>query len=175
MLASTSDLSSLTTAVTTAGLAGPLESAKQVTIFAPTNKAFEAISNVVADLSAEQLTAVLGYHVVEGAVVYNSDITDEVDAETLQGEELRITVRGDEIYVNQARVLQPNVLVKNGVVHVIDRYVHVMSHGTSSSLPVYIGGFKAKGVCVWNIAKIEFPVSSSPRTSRPVVITRPQP
>ncbi|KAM7203323.1 beta-Ig-H3/Fasciclin [Rhypophila sp. PSN 637] len=120
VLTSTPDLSSLTTAVTTAELVEPLEGIKQLTVFAPLNTAFEAIAETAANLTVEQLTAVLGYHVVSDAVVYSSDIEDGASVATLQGEEIKLTIRDGSVYVNEAKVVMPNVLVKNGVVHVID-------------------------------------------------------
>lgn len=109
--------------MTTAGLVEPLESTKQLTVFAPVNSAFEAIKDVAAGLSVEQLTAVLGYHVVEGAVVYSTDIKDGASVKTLQGEEIKLTLKDGDVLVNEAKVVIPNVLVKNGVVHAIDGYV----------------------------------------------------
>ena len=122
VLTSTADLSSLTGAVVKAELAQALSDIPQLTIFAPNNAAFEAIKDTAAGLTVEQLTGVLGYHVIEGAVVYSSDVTDGASVKTLQGGEVKVKVDKDtgDIFVNEAKVILPNVLVKNGVVHVID-------------------------------------------------------
>lgn len=37
---------------------------------------------------------------------------------------MTITTQGSSLYVNNARVIQPNVLVSNGVIHVIDRVLN---------------------------------------------------
>ena len=65
----------------------------------------------------------LGYHVVPGLVVYSTDVEDGATDETVQGGELRFSVRDGGVFVNDAQVVKANVLTKNGVVHVIDRYV----------------------------------------------------
>jgi hypothetical protein len=39
------------------------------------------------------------------------------------GENVTITVENGTVFVNSAKVITPNVLVANGVVHVIDGYV----------------------------------------------------
>lgn len=41
----------------------------------------------------------------------------------MNGMNLTITVEGSDVFVNSAKVVTPNVLVSNGVVHVIDKYV----------------------------------------------------
>jgi len=113
-------LSSLAGAATKADLVKALSDLKEVTIFAPNNDAFAAISATAAGLTVEQLGAVLGYHVVAGAVVYSSDIKNGTVVKTLQGEELMVTLKDGAVFVNDEQVVKPDVLVKNGVVHVID-------------------------------------------------------
>ncbi|KAK5659808.1 hypothetical protein OQA88_1020 [Cercophora sp. LCS_1] len=113
------DLTSLTAAVVQANLVNTLSDLDQLTLFAPNNAAFDAISAVAANLTIEELTAVLGYHVIPGVVVYSSDVGNGT-AQTVQGGEVTFTVQGNGIFVNDAQVVKPNILVKNGVVHVID-------------------------------------------------------
>ena len=42
----------------------------------------------------------------------------------MNGMNLTITVDGSDVFVNSAKVVTPNVLVANGVVHVIDKHVY---------------------------------------------------
>ncbi|KAK3311788.1 FAS1 domain-containing protein [Apodospora peruviana] len=121
LMSSPPDLSSLTGAVTKANLAQTLSDVPQLTIFAPNNAAFEAISDVAAGLTVEQLTAVLGYHAIAGAVVYSTDITTTtMNVKTVEGSEVMVRVEDGNVMVNDAKVIMPNILIKNGVVHVID-------------------------------------------------------
>jgi len=62
--AATPSLSTLVSALTTAGLVETLEGAGPFTVFAPTNDAFDAISSVVAGLTPEALIDLLQYHVL---------------------------------------------------------------------------------------------------------------
>lgn len=112
-------LSSLADAATTAGLVDALSNTADLTIFAPTNEAFDAISDVTANLTTEQLADVLRYHVIAGTVGYSSGLST-TQLETLQGSNVNITVSDDDITVNNAQVTTADVLVANGVVHVID-------------------------------------------------------
>jgi len=90
-----------------------------VTIFAPSNGAFQAIGSAVGTLSTEQLTQILEYHVVNGTVGY-APMLGNMTLTTLGGESVKITVENGAVFVNSARVIVPDVLVANGVVHVID-------------------------------------------------------
>jgi hypothetical protein len=79
---------------------------------------------------------VLTYHVVNGTVGYSSSLENGTTLQTLNGGDLTITVGEDgSVWVNSARVVVPNVLVANGVVHVIDQYVFFFL-SSSSSFPL---------------------------------------
>jgi uncharacterized surface protein with fasciclin (FAS1) repeats len=93
-----------------------------VTIFAPDNAAFQAIGSTVGGLTTSQLASILVYHVVSGTVGYSPLLTNTT-LKTVGGENLTITVENGTVFVNSAKVITPNVLVANGVVHVIDGYV----------------------------------------------------
>ncbi|KAK1756789.1 beta-Ig-H3/Fasciclin [Echria macrotheca] len=114
------NLTSLAGAVTQANLVQPLTNLAELTLFAPNNDAFAAISDVAANLTVEQLTGVLGYHVIPGAVVYSADITNGATVATLQGTNVTLRIQDGAVFVNNAKVVKADVLVKNGVVHVID-------------------------------------------------------
>lgn len=114
-----SNLTALAGALTSANLVGALDSARDLTIFAPNNAAFQNIGSAVGNLTTEQLTSVLGYHVVNGTVAYSSTLSNTT-VRSSTGQELRITVVGGNVFVNSARVVLADVLVANGVVHVID-------------------------------------------------------
>ncbi len=120
----TPELSTLVDAVTAADLGGTLQEDGPYTVFAPTNDAFAAVGQdtldqLLAPAGKEQLTSVLTYHVVPGETVA-ADLEDGQRLETVQGEELRVRIRGDEVTVGGATVTQPDVDAANGVVHVID-------------------------------------------------------
>jgi uncharacterized surface protein with fasciclin (FAS1) repeats len=113
------ELRSLVGAVTQADLATTLDTLEDVTIFAPYDEAFAAIGSVTGELSEEQLSKILTYHVVQGTVGYSSGLMN-MSLETVEGSNLTITVGDDGVFVNSAKVIIPDVLVANGVVHVID-------------------------------------------------------
>lgn len=89
-----------------------------ITVFAPTNAALEALSEVVAGLSAEEIRGVLLYHVVGGeAPVLSTDLADG-DVETLLGQSITVDTAGPTI--NDIAIVAADINVTNGVVHVIE-------------------------------------------------------
>jgi uncharacterized surface protein with fasciclin (FAS1) repeats len=59
--------------------------------------------------------------VINGTVAYSSDLVNGTKIQALNGETLTITTNNGTIYVNSAKVVTPDVLVANGVVHVINK------------------------------------------------------
>lgn len=115
-----SNLTQLSSAIGTAGLGSTLDTAPNVTVFAPTDSAFAAIANTVQGLSASQLSTVLEYHVVP-ALGYSSSLKSGSLPTLDQGQTVNVAVDGTTVKVNNANVIMADVIVENGVVHVIDR------------------------------------------------------
>jgi uncharacterized surface protein with fasciclin (FAS1) repeats len=118
-----SDFSILVEAVIKAGLAGALSAEGPFTVFAPTNEAFKALFKQlgvsgVKDLTAEQLTPILTYHVVAGKVM-STDLTNTSVA-TLNGQKIKIDL-SNGVKINESKVTKADISGTNGVVHVIDR------------------------------------------------------
>lgn len=96
-------------------------SAPDLTIFAPNNEAFQSIGSALSNLSVSDLQGILDYHIVNGSVRYSSTLENGTTLTAVNGDELTITVEDGNVFVNAARVIVPNVLIANGVVHVIDK------------------------------------------------------
>ncbi|MEM7093542.1 MAG: fasciclin domain-containing protein [Actinomycetota bacterium] len=95
-----------------------------LTVFAPTNEAFDAIADVAAGLTIEQLQTVIAYHVTAGAQT-GADLAAAGTTPTLAGIDLTVTTNaaGDVIIQglgSTALVIGPNIEACNGIVHVID-------------------------------------------------------
>lgn len=116
----------LTSAVGALGalnLTDTVDNTRDLTIFLPNNAAFQRIGGNLANLSTSELTSILSYHVVP-ALGYSTGLTNGTRLPTLNGDNVTITLEGGNVYVNNARVIRPNVLVRNGVIHVIDRVLN---------------------------------------------------
>ncbi|MFF1867318.1 fasciclin domain-containing protein [Kitasatospora herbaricolor] len=114
-------LSTLVTAVKAAGLADTLNSAKNVTVFAPTNDAFaklpkETLDKVLADKA--MLTKILTYHVTPDSLAPAALAGSH---KTLEGSELTVAGSGQDFTVNgNAKVLCGNVHTANATVYIVD-------------------------------------------------------
>jgi uncharacterized surface protein with fasciclin (FAS1) repeats len=127
------DFSTLAAAVEAAGLQEALsDPAAALTVFAPTNEAFDAAlaslgltaEELLAD--TETLTTILTYHVL-GTTVTSGDIAsagvEEIPVDTLSGEELVVVVGEDGTvgFANQtATVAAADIEASNGVIHAVD-------------------------------------------------------
>lgn len=115
-------LSTLVTAVEEADLVDTLNSAEDITVFAPTNDAFDQIPE--EDLNAlledqDQLTEVLTYHVVEGQ--QGPDALEDGTFTSLQGEDVTTEGAGENFTVDgEAQVVCGNVQTSNATVYLID-------------------------------------------------------
>lgn len=119
----------LVQAVTAADLVGTLKGDGPLTVFAPTDDAFDKIPEddlnaLLADIPA--LTNVLAYHVYDGSVLAADAIAlDGLTVDMFNGDGMRIDVVGNEVKLNlsgtsPATVIITNVLCSNGTIHVID-------------------------------------------------------
>lgn len=106
-----------------------------VTIFAPNNDAFQKIGSALSDMSMEELTKVLGYHVVAGRhfVGYTSNLPNNTVLKTHQGGNLTVIFSSNSLFVNSARLLQQDILLSNGVMHIID---NVLDYNATDVKPV---------------------------------------
>jgi uncharacterized surface protein with fasciclin (FAS1) repeats len=106
-----------------AGLAGTLSGSRNYTVLAPTDAAFAKVPartlNALAD-NRRMLRKVLLYHVVAGKLPARKVVKRD-GAKTLEGSRVRFTVRGRAAFVNNARVIEPDIRATNGIVHAINK------------------------------------------------------
>ncbi|KAM0267457.1 hypothetical protein ACHAPA_006002 [Fusarium lateritium] len=114
------NLSAVAGALTQTNLVANLSRARNITVFAPSNSAFANIGSILANASESDLMNILDYHVINNTVAYSTDLEDDSSLDTAAGEKVNIKIDNGTVYVNEAKVIIPNVLIANGVVHVID-------------------------------------------------------
>merc|ERR1712039_640241 len=132
--AQNANLTAFLGAAVNASVASTLLGAEDLTIFAPSNAAFQDIGSLVGNLTMDQLANILSYHVIEGTVAYSSDLSN-TSLTTLQGDDVEITIADGAVMVNNATVVNANILFAGGVIHVIDQVLNPnqMSSSNSSS------------------------------------------
>lgn len=118
------DFSTLVGAVKTAGLVDTLSGKGPFTVFAPNNEAFAKLrAETMASLDAEQLKAILTYHVVSGEIMGSGVTPGKV--KTVNGAEFTINVAGTDVTITDAQgntvnIVKTDITTDNGVIHVID-------------------------------------------------------
>ncbi|MEE4255976.1 MAG: fasciclin domain-containing protein [Bacteroidales bacterium] len=123
-----SNFSILVEAVVKAGLVDALKAEGPFTVFAPTNAAFEALFTTlgvsgIADLTADQLTPILLYHVVSGNV-RAADVSSGMVPTLNPDAQIDIMVSDTGVKLNgTSNVIATDVQGTNGVIHVIDAVI----------------------------------------------------
>jgi uncharacterized surface protein with fasciclin (FAS1) repeats len=121
------DHTTLVAAVKAAGLVETLSGAGPFTVFAPTNAGFDklpkgTVESLLTPEKKADLTGILTYHVVAGAVKA-ADLKDGQMVKTLNGKELKVTIKDGKVMIDGATVTAADLSAGNGVVHVIDAVV----------------------------------------------------
>jgi hypothetical protein len=117
-------------------LDGALQEEGPFTVFAPTDAAFAAIplatiTALLGDIPA--LTDALLYHVVAGQAL-STDLSNGQSIETLNTQNVTITISGTDVFVNDAQVIVADLLAQNGVVHVIDAVIFGPDNVTENTI-----------------------------------------
>jgi transforming growth factor-beta-induced protein len=142
------DLSAFVAALYAANLTSTFSNTPDVTIFAPRMAAFQRLAGTLEALSPSELARLLSYHIVVGTVVPSAKLLNDTNLMTpaipfgLAGAPvapagvttlpLHLTRSGNNLYVNSAQVIQPDILIANGVVHMID---NVLDPNATAALP----------------------------------------
>ncbi|NDJ21846.1 beta-Ig-H3/fasciclin [Nostoc sp. B(2019)] len=126
LAASSSSFTNLTALIKSAGLAEILQQPGPYTVFAPTDEAFAAIPAATLEQlqqpeNRETLIKILRYHVVPGAVTANQLSAGELKTFEDRPVNIQIDRASNQVAVNDARVIQPDIQASNGVIHAINQ------------------------------------------------------
>lgn len=125
--ASNPDFSTLVAAVVKTDLVDALDGPKRVTVFAPTNAAFDALAvelgfadgmALVNGLTAEQLTPILLYHVTNGNRSVNS-LFPPKNVRMLNGDRAQTSIENHVRMIDGQPIIASNIRASNGFIHVI--------------------------------------------------------
>lgn len=124
---SAGNFQTLAAALQAAGLVDTLKGEGPFTVFAPTDEAFSklpegTVESLLQPENLDQLTAILTYHVVPGAVMAEQ-IVGLTEATTVNGQTVTIQVEGSSVMLDNAKVVATDIMASNGVIHVIDSVI----------------------------------------------------
>jgi len=121
------NFNTLVAAVKAAGLVDALKAPGPFTVFAPTDEAFNklpagTVDSLLKDIP--KLKNILLFHVTEGKMMA-TDLDKHEYLKALNGGELKIDNKRWHLHrhmkVNDASIITPDLVVDNGVCHVIDK------------------------------------------------------
>ena len=124
---SAGSFNTLVVAVKAADLVDTLKGEGPFTVFAPTDDAFAKLpAGTLDDLlkpeNKDKLASILTYHVVPGKVMAK-DVATMKMAETVNGQSFMVSMVGENVMVDNAKVIQADIECSNGVIHVIDSVI----------------------------------------------------
>ena len=136
IVSNSADHTTLKTAIDACSLEGALSGSDPLTLFAPTNAAFDLLPEgtldaLLSDISA--LTSILQHHVVSGAVISNM-LSDNQIVTTLLGTDVTVTIDESGIFIDNAQVIVADLIAQNGAVHVIDAVLLPSTTSVNESL-----------------------------------------
>ena len=96
-----------------------------LTLFAPLDDAFAALSaktyyGYLNEKNRDKLQKLVNFHFVEG-VFGNEDIEDVITTKSINGLDLEIKKINEILYVNGAEVVEANIKFSNGIIHLTNR------------------------------------------------------
>lgn len=92
----------------------------EFTVFAPVDDAFAKIDAATLETlktDSDMLTSILTYHVVPGQLTPDQVVGEQT---TVQGGTVEVTGEGDELMVNDAKVVCGGVMTQNATVYLVD-------------------------------------------------------
>lgn len=118
------NLVSFMKAIKASGMEDELKAVGPFTFLAPVNLAFGKLSQsdlfeTLLKQDGSRLRTILSYHIIKGKKMQRDFRTGQ-KVQTLGGQELQVTTRDGDIYINNARILAKDRQGSNGVVHCID-------------------------------------------------------
>lgn len=105
-----------------AGLASTLDKTPRITVFIPTDAALAAAGlGKGKDVPEKKAKQLVGGHVVKDFLGYLPNLVDGECLTTSTGKELKVSVKDCEFFIDDAKIVKPNIILENGVAHIIDK------------------------------------------------------
>lgn len=116
------NLTRLLQALEVTELTETLKSPGTFTVFAPTDEAFDKIPKENLDVLSDntKLKRIIAHHIGFGDV-RTEDLLQTDEVMTMEGSVIAVDASSGQIKLNNANVVTPEIVVDNGVIHVIDK------------------------------------------------------
>lgn len=110
-------------AINTASLSSVFDTASNITMFVPLDTVLEAALGG-GDVGPDKLKDILMAHVAHGAH-YSPDVMKGEAITMMNGEKVTVTLEDHTFRIGGAKVVLSDVLLRNGVAHVVDDFIKV--------------------------------------------------
>ena len=94
-------------------------------------------------MTVQELATVMDYMLIPNDVVYSTGLTNGTKFVTQQGGNISVLHSGNNVYINSAQLLTSDILIANGVLHVIDNVLNWQGPGAqpNPALPTQVPAF----------------------------------
>lgn len=109
--------------INASGLNDTLSKGGPYTVFAPTDKAFDALPTGTVDAlmnNKTELRRILSYHVTSGEVT-EQDLANMTSIRTFEGGTIPVNNTTEGLYVGGAKITDTDTRPSNGIIHQIDK------------------------------------------------------
>jgi uncharacterized surface protein with fasciclin (FAS1) repeats len=123
------ELSTARLLVNLSGLEAALNGDGPFTVFAPNDNAFDNAPLPLleyATASQANLQNVLLFHTVPGRAL-STDLSNGQSLTTANGKVLLVTINNNGVFINNAQVIEADLVAENGVVHIIDEVLDILT------------------------------------------------
>ncbi|WVQ95645.1 hypothetical protein IAU59_002743 [Kwoniella sp. CBS 9459] len=128
------------------GLLDPLSAAQGITIFAPNDAALAGLGDALGQLNNTQISTILANHVINGTVVYSTGLASS-NYTSAAGSPFTFISNSTGAFVQSAnstaRILQSDIIINNGVVHLIDNVLVNTQSNPEAAASAYSSGVAA--------------------------------
>ncbi|KJA19588.1 hypothetical protein HYPSUDRAFT_56563 [Hypholoma sublateritium FD-334 SS-4] len=157
-----------------------LQRARGITVFVPANDAFtDAVNGSLQGLqgNASALTALVQNHYINGTTLYSTQLADNTTAVSAAGEPLHFVTNATGTFVagansTTARVVHPDVLLDNGVAHIIDQVLFAAESDPAQAASAYESATSA--AAAYSTTETG-PIGVGPGGARPTPLTSTEP
>ncbi|MCJ1349053.1 hypothetical protein MMC31_007289, partial [Peltigera leucophlebia] len=102
-------------------LTGLLDNTPSITVFLPSDAAFAAAGNI--SQTSAQIASQLSDHIVTNKVLYLPLLVDGATYQTKAGRPITVSVRAGRYFINGAQIIQSDLILENGVAHIINKVI----------------------------------------------------
>ncbi|KAI0684163.1 hypothetical protein BC835DRAFT_1422514 [Cytidiella melzeri] len=107
------------------------------TLFAPNNSAVSNVNSSLSTLNSTELTDVVENLFINGTTLYSPLLAGSSNYTSAAGESLSFSINATGTYITSgnfsARIIQPDVLLPNGVIHIIDTFLINTANDSSAA------------------------------------------